>query len=261
MTRDERLTKNTILVLGGGSGIGLGAALAYHRAGAHVVVLERAPDIAEKLAGSSELEVYVGDATDPDTVSEVIDSIVDNRGRLDNLTCCVGVFDHYASLRNLNAQQFEQAAAEIWRVNVLSTLSAVRLAWPALNDARGSVTLTLSESAFRGSGGGVLYGTSKWALRGAVAHLAVDYAPNVRVNGVAPGGTAATGFSGLLALGQDELSVRDSVGREERIARSNLLGVVPTPEDLAAAYVYLADPQAGRVLTGVVINADGGCRV
>lgn len=252
------LTGVNILVLGGGSGIGRGAALAYRRAGAYVVVIERSQEAAERLSATSDLDVRVGDATDRATVGAAISSVVDARGSLTNLTCCVGVFDHRASLRDLAADEFDAAAAEIWRINVLSTLSAARLAWPALRDAHGSITLTLSESAFRPAGGGVLYGSSKWALRGVVAHLAADYAPHVRVNGVAPGGTSNTGFSGLTALQQGEVSVRDSDGRDDRIARSNLLGVAPTPEDHAGAYVYLADPRAARVVTGIVVNSDGG---
>ena len=127
-----------------------------------------------------------------------------------------------------------------------------------MRDTRGSITLTLSESAFRPAGGGVLYGSSKWALRGAVTHLAVDLAPYVRVNGVAPGGTTGTGFSGLAALGEGTRSVADSAGRDARIAAGTLLGVTPTPEDHAEAFVHLADPVAGRVLTGQIINTDGG---
>jgi 2,3-dihydroxy-2,3-dihydrophenylpropionate dehydrogenase len=44
------------------------------------------------------------------------------------------------------------------------------------------------------------------------------------------------------------------------IADGNVLGVVPSPADHAGAYLYLADPVAARVVTGVVINTDGGRR-
>ncbi|MEV8607286.1 SDR family oxidoreductase [Amycolatopsis sp. NPDC051373] len=135
---------------------------------------------------------------------------------------------------------------------------AVNAAWPALRDARGSVTLTLSKSAFHPVGGGVLYGSSKWALRGVVQHLSVDLAPAVRVNGVAPGGTSGTRFSGLTALGGAESTVERRAGRSERIAAGTLLKTTAAPEDHAGAFVYLADPVAARVVTGVVINTDGG---
>ncbi|MBY3793748.1 SDR family oxidoreductase [Rhodococcus fascians] len=258
MTHDTRLEGSNILVLGGGFGIGRGAALAYRDAGARVVVVERSMVNAESLAAESGIEVVVGDATEPEVISESIRTATQGGVGLSNVTCCVGVFDHYASLRTLQADEFAAAAQEMWRLNVLSALSAARLAWPALQGARGSLTLTLSESAFHPVGGGVLYGSSKWALRGVVAHLAADFAPEVRVNGVAPGGTSGTSFSGLAALAQDTLSVDASAGRDERIAKGTLLGSTPTPQDHGSAYVYLADPVGARIITGTVINSDGG---
>ncbi|OZD80359.1 SDR family oxidoreductase [Rhodococcus sp. 05-2256-B2] len=255
---DNRLTGCNILVLGGGSGIGRGAAEGYRRAGAHVTVVERSAQNARRLSQEADVSVIVGDATSPAVVGDAIRSVVESRGSIDNLTCCVGVFDHYASLRTLTDQEFEQAAEEMWRVNVLSTLHSVKQAWASLQEAGGSVTLTLSESAFHPTGGGVLYAASKWALRGAVSHLATDFAPRVRVNGVAPGGTTGTAFSGLQALRQDHVTVDAVEGREERIAGGSLMGFAATPDDHAAAYVYLADPVGARVVTGTVINSDGG---
>ncbi|WP_326834742.1 SDR family NAD(P)-dependent oxidoreductase [Amycolatopsis rhabdoformis] len=247
----------SILVSGGGSGIGRAATLAYLREGAAVTVVERSPAHAAELraaAGSLPLEVVVGDATAPEVLAEAVATA----GRVDQLTCCVGVFDHYTSIRDLSVAELVTAAREIWQVNVLGALAAVRTAWPALEQARGSVTLTLSESAFHPVGGGVLYGSSKWALRGVVQHLAADLAPAVRVNGVAPGGTSGTRFSGLSALGRAESTVEDRGGRSDRIAATTLLRTAATPEDHAGAFVYLADPVAARVVTGVVINTDGG---
>lgn len=87
----------------------------------------------------------------------------------------------------------------------------------------------------------------------------MELAPEVRVNGVAPGGTTATRFGGLTTLGQTQTA--DQVeGRDDRIAAGTLLGVVPRPEDHAGAYLYLADPHTSRVTTGIVINTDGGRR-
>ena len=105
------------------------------------------------------------------------------------------------------------------------------------------MTLTLSESAFHPVGGGVLYGSSKWALRGVLSHLAVDLAPDIRVNAVAPGGTTGTRFGGLAALDQTQTADRVE-GRDERIASGTLLRATPRPEDHAGAYVYLADREA-----------------
>lgn len=252
-----RLHGQRILLTGGGSGIGRAAALAFAEQGARVTVVERSPDNAATLTRPG-IDVVVGDATDPEILAHAADRASGPAG-LDNLTCCVGVFDYYASLRTLTPDQLSAAAREIHQVNVVGTLLAVQAALPALTRAKGSVTLTLSESAFYPIGGGVLYGSSKWALRGVLAHLAVDLAPEVRVNAVAPGGTSGTRFGGLATLGQTQTA--DQVpGRDERIAGGTLLGVTARPEDHAGAYVYFADRAAARVSTGAVLNTDAGRR-
>lgn len=251
------------LVTGGGSGIGRAVVDAYVAAGARVTVLERSVERCAELRRDHGAAVTAvpGDATDVTTLSEAVAVAAAGGGvtedGLDHLTCCVGVFDYYASVREIGPRQLAAAAQEIWQTNVLSSLLAVNLAYPSLRSRRGSVTLTLSESAFRAAGGGVLYGSSKWALRGVVAHLASDLAPDVRVNGVAPGGTSGTRLGGLAALSQ-QITADGVPGRDDRIRASNPLHVVAQPSDHAGAYLYLADAAASRVCTGVVIRTDGG---
>ena len=254
-----RLSGKSVLVVGGGSGIGRAASLAYLRQGAAVTVLERSSSAGESLApdAGEHLNVLIGDGTSNADLARAVAAAA-RGGRIDNLTYCVGVFDHYARIDDLSAAELESAAGEIWRVNVLGALLAVHAALPELRRSRGSVTLTLSESAFNPVGGGVLYGSSKWALRGVVQHLAAALAPEVRVNAVAPGGTSGTGFSGLESLGMASRSVNEREGRDERIASATLLRVTPTPESHAGAYLYLADSDSSGVVTGQVINTDGG---
>lgn len=259
----DRLAGQHILLTGGGSGIGRGVALAYAAEGATVTVVERSQGNADRLVqdaaeggGGPALQVVVGDATDPTVLSDAVERARGSEG-LDNLTCCVGVFDYYVDLRALTSEQLLASADEIYRVNVVSALSAIHAAFADLDRANGSVTLTLSESAFHPIGGGVLYGSSKWALRGAVSHLAVTLAPTVRVNAVAPGGTSGTRFGGLHSLRQTQTA--DQVpDRDLHIASGTLLGDTPTPADHAGAYVYLTDRRAARLTTGAVINTDGG---
>lgn len=249
----------SMLVTGGGSGIGRAVVDAYVAAGGHVVVLDRSPENAEQLRHDhgDDVSIVVGDASDGRANDEAIDRARRDHGRLDQVTCCVGVFDYYASLRDIDPELLPEAAEEIWRANVLSLWQVAARAYPLLRSSRGSLTITLSVSAFRAEGGGVLYGSSKWALRGAVSHLAHDFAPEVRVNGVAPGGTVGTRLGGLRSL--DQRATADAVpGRAERIRAGNLLELLPQPVDHVGAYLYLADPAASGVCTGVVIRTDGG---
>jgi NAD(P)-dependent dehydrogenase (short-subunit alcohol dehydrogenase family) len=258
----KTLSGQHILVTGGGSGIARAAAERYHREGAKVTVLNRSAGGAQAVSEASggAIQALVGDATDAGVLRDAIAAAADAEGRLHNITCGVGVFDNYAKVNELSSEELLTAAEEVWRVNVRSTLLAVNLAVPALRAAGGSVTLTLSESAFNAIGGGVLYGSSKWALRGIVDHLAAELAPEIRVNGVAPGGTGGTRFGGLSTLGQTMTADRVE-GRDERIAAHTLLGFTATPEDHSGAYRFLADPVDARVITGVVIRTDGGRRL
>ena len=88
-------------------------------------------------------------------------------------------------------EAFRAEGAQV--VNVKSQLVSVRAALAELRQARGSVVLTVSTSGFYPGCGGVLYVASKFAVRGCVVALAHELAPQVRVNGVAPGRTLGTG--------------------------------------------------------------------
>src|SRR5690606_17294613 len=164
----------------------------------------------------------------------------------------------YRSILDLTPGEIEAGFDEIFATNVKSYMLAVKAALPGLLDSNGSIILTLSTAAFYPEGGGLLYGASKWATRGLVLHLAHQLAPRVRVNGVAPGGTSGTDLRGLHAFGQAANSIAQVAGRDERIRASTPMRMVPTPDDHAAAYVYLAATARSRAVTGVVINTDGG---
>jgi 2,3-dihydroxy-2,3-dihydrophenylpropionate dehydrogenase len=258
----ESLAGLHILVTGGGSGIARAAAERYNHEGAIVTVLNRSATGADAVreASGGRIRAMVGDATDPAILRAAVMAAADENGKLHNLTCGVGAFDNYSRISDLSPSDLMDAAEEIWRINVRATLLAANIAVPALREACGSITLTLSESAFNAIGGGVLYGSSKWALRGIVDHLAAELAPVIRVNGVAPGGTGGTKFGGLSSLGQTVTA--DKVdGRDERIAAGTLLGITAMPEDHSGAYRFLADPVDARVVTGVIIRTDSGRRL
>ncbi|MGH9919313.1 MAG: SDR family NAD(P)-dependent oxidoreductase, partial [Nitrososphaerales archaeon] len=249
------------VVTGGGSGIGRAVVEAYLAEGAAVVVVERSSKDVERLAQASggRLSVVADDATRAEVLAEAVRRAELAGRSFGHLTCCVGIFDSFARISELSPKALMAAGTELWSTNVLSGLVAVNVAHPWLRRTTGSVTFTVSESAFHVTGGGVLYGSTKWALRGVIEHLATEIAPSVRVNGVSPGGTTGTRFAGTPLLARPE-PADARPGRDARIAAGNVLGVVPNPADHAGAYVYLADPVAARVVTGVVVNTDGGRR-
>ena len=119
------------------------------------------------------------------------------------------------------------------------------------------MVFTASVAGFNSGGGGVLYTASKHAVVGMIRQLAAELGPQVRVNGVAPGGTS-TDLRGLAAVGRDAQSHFADPGIAERMRVSNPLQIALQPADLASAYVLLASRANARGLTGIIITVDAG---
>lgn len=249
------LTGQSAVIVGGATGIGRAVVERFAAEGASGVVVDLAA--CPPGTGPAGFEVLRGDATRPGTAADAVRLAAERFGGVDVLVCCAGRFDFHTPITSLEANELDRAFDEIFAVNVKSSLLAVHAAAEQLRRRKGAVILTLSSSAFYPEGGGVLYGASKWAGRGLVAHLARELAPLVRVNAVAPGGTSGTRLSAVDSLGITG-SVEDDPGRDERLRSGTLLGTVAAPEDHAGAFLYLASSVLSGQVTGTVINSDGG---
>lgn len=249
------------LVVGGGSGIGRAVVETFLGEGAQVAVLEKDERKCSALrAELPDVVVTQGDATALTANQTAVERCLDAFGGLDTLVNCVGVFDFYRGIQEIDAESLDVAFDEIFSVNVKSHLHSVKAALPALRSARGVVILTESTSAYYPGRGGVLYVSSKFAVRGLVTALAHELAPDVRVNAVAPGGTLNTDLRGLDSLGLHEDRLDDTPGRAEDLAARVPLQVALTAHDHAWSYVFLASERA-RGLTGDVVHPDGGMAV
>ena len=155
-------------------------------------------------------------------------------------------------------EAFRAEGAQV--VNVKSQLVSVRAALAKLRQARRSVVLTVSTSGFYPGCGGVLYVASKFAVRGCVVALAHELAPQVRVNGVAPGRTLGTELTGPRSLGLAGQLLAAAPGREQDLRTRTPLKVALSGEDHAGSYVFLASDRA-RGITGTVLHSDGGVGV
>jgi NAD(P)-dependent dehydrogenase (short-subunit alcohol dehydrogenase family) len=201
-----------------------------------------------------------GDATSLADARRAVAETVEAHGRLDALAAFVGIFDYYRPLRGIPGDRLAEAFDEMFRANVLSCLVASKAALDELTSARGSITLTLSTSAYYPGRGGPLYVASKFALRGLVTQLGHELAPEVRVNGVAPGGTLDTDMRGLRSLELHERRLGSAPDRAASLRARTPLNVALAPADHAGAYVFLASDRA-RGITGEVIGSDGGIGV
>lgn len=249
------------LVVGGGSGIGRAVCDAFVAEGARVAVLERSPVKCEQLRDELPTCVVVeGDATVLGDDHRAVDAAVTAFGGLDTVVSCVGVFDFYRGLTDLDDDQLIDGFDELYRVNVLSQMLVVKAAIAPLREVGGSIVLTVSTSGFYPGRGGVLYVSSKFAVRGLVVSLAHELAPAIRVNGVAPGGTLNTDLRGPAALGLDDQRLDDQPDRAEQMMRRTPLAVALDGADHAGSYVFLASDRA-RGITGTFVHPDGGMSV
>ena len=250
------------LVVGAGSGIGRAVVDAFLAEGAQVAVLERDRDKCAALAAAlPAVPVTAGDATTCEANDAAVAAAREAFGGLDVLVSCVGIFDYYRSIEDLDARAIDTAFDEIFAVNVKAMLHSVKAALPELKaSGAGSVVLTESTSAYYAGRGGVLYVASKFAVRGLVTALAHDLAPEVRVNGVAPGGTLDTDLRGVPSLGLADRSLGATPGRAADMAARVPLGVAMTAEDMAGSYVFLASGRA-RGITGTTVHPDAGAGV
>jgi 2,3-dihydroxy-2,3-dihydrophenylpropionate dehydrogenase len=247
------------LIVGGGSGMGRAVVDAFRGEDARITVLERDRDKCDRLR--SELPgvpVVEGDAITREVNEHAVKVTVDFYGGLDILVNCVGVFDFYKGIKDINADDLSPAFDEMFRTNVLSHLQSVKAAVPWLRAGTGSsILLAESASSYYPGRGGVLYVSSKFAVRGLVAALAHELAPQIRVNGVAPGGTLNTDLRGLASLGLDDVRLDDTPNRARDMAARTPLNVALSPEDHAWAFVFLASDRS-RGITGETIHPDGG---
>ena len=255
----EWLHGKRALIVGAGSGIGRSVVDAFHTEGARITVLEHDREKCALLREQlPKLRVVEGDAVTSEANHRAVTVAVDAFGGLDILVNCVGVFDFYKGITDLDADELCAAFDEMFRTNVLSHLQSVKAAVPALRAETGSsIILTESASSFYPGRGGVLYVSSKFAVRGLVATLAHELAPRIRVNGGAPGGTLNTDLRGLASLGLDSVRLDDTPDRAHDLAARTPLNVALTGDDHAWSFMFLASDRS-RGITGETVHPDGG---
>jgi 3-oxoacyl-[acyl-carrier protein] reductase len=235
----------SLLVVGGGSGIGLAAAGIAARAGANVVIAdidESARERAQALDG--EVAFLSCDARDAASARSATADTVERYGRLDGLLTTVGGA-HVGGLEDMTDDAWQAELA----FNLTTTFTLCRAAVPVLREQRAGAIVTTS------SGYAVLPGPDRpgyvAAKAGVVAFtrsLAATLAPyRARANCVAPGPTDTPRFRAM--NGGDE--------GVERVRASMPMGEIPLPEDCANVALFLLS-DAARQVTGQVIHVNGG---
>lgn len=243
------LQDKVAIVTGGASGIGRATAIAFAAAGASVVVTDLdgqgAAAVAKEL-GPNARSAQV-DVTDAAASAAAVDLAEREFGRLDLLSCNAGFTGYPVQTMEQEEDEFDR----IYRINVKGVWLGVRAAVPALRrHGGGAITIVGSIMGERTRPGFGAYASSKAAVNHLARTLALELAPDIRVNCLAPVATDTAMLPQF--LGPD-----DPEGARERFIGSIPLGRLGQPEDIANAAVYLSS-DAAAFLTGVVLPIDGG---
>ncbi|MEG0938978.1 MAG: SDR family NAD(P)-dependent oxidoreductase [Comamonas sp.] len=242
----------TVLVTGGGSGIGRGIAEAFSDAGARIVIADIKPELVAKMRKSLdragvEALVVEGDMTREADVQALAQRIDSEFGGLDVLVNNVGDF--------VLSKRFEEFSddeiSRLYDLNLRHIFSVTRAMLPLLRKrGHGSSIVSISSiEGLRGAPTCAVYAAFKAAIGGFSRTLALELAPEgIRVNVIAPETTETAQVPVSLAIPD---------ANKHHIPRWIPLGRFGQPSDCAGAALYLASPLAAWV-TGTTLNVDGG---
>jgi len=244
------LSGRVAVVTGGGRGIGRAITLGMAAAGATVVPSARTAAEVESVADEArELGVDArgipADVTDGGAVERLVEETVETFGSLDVLVNNAG-FNPGDALGDPTEVEAD-AVDGVLDVNLRGAFRTLRAAGPHLREAEGSVVNVASVAGEVGLPRQHPYVASKHGLVGVTKSAALDWAPAVRVNAVAPGYVAT--------------DLTESLQENERLRQSILdrtpLDRFAEPMEIAGPVVFLASDAASFV-TGETLAADGG---
>ncbi|MGP1394815.1 MAG: SDR family oxidoreductase [Inquilinaceae bacterium] len=248
-----RLREKIAIVTGAGSGFGAGIARRFADEGARVVVADLDADAGRRVTGEiarhhpDSVRFVRADVSRDEDAAAMIADAVDGFGGLDILVNNAGFSHRNKPMETVTEEEFDR----VFAVNVKAVFLATRHALPHLRARGGGVILnTASTAGLRPRPGLTWYNSSKGAVITASKSMATELAPDrIRVNALCP----VIGDTGMTAtfLGDD------TPERRATFAATIPLGRFSTPDDMAAAALYLASDEAAFI-TGVALEVDGG---
>ena len=252
----DKLLNKVVIVTGGGTGVGRATSLAMARLGYNVVVnYSRSRDEAEATAreisaiGAQAL-VIQADVADDTACRAMVAAAVESLGRVDVLVNCAGTTD-FISFHDLDAVT-DEVWERLYKVNVVGAFHCARaVRHPMLATGGGIIINVSSVAAQLGQGSSIPYCCTKAALDNLTVSLARTLAPQIRVNGIAPGFIDGRWTQGGLGAKFDSI--------KQAYEKTLPLGRVCQPEDIADAIVSLI--AGSSLVTGQTLTVDAGMMI
>ena len=241
---------SVVLVTGGARRIGSVISRTLHEAGARIVVhcnksRQDADDLADELnaARPKSCEVVQADLLQVVSLPRLAEEAARAFGRLDGLVNNASSF-HATPLGEIQLRDWE----DLMGTNLRAPLFLAQAAAPHLRAWQGAIVNIVDIHAERPLADFVVYTVAKAGLAGLTRSLALELAPDIRVNGVAPG-----------AILWPEGGQHFSPNERNRITEQTPLERIGTPEDVASAVKYLLFD--APFVTGEILAVDGGRRL
>lgn len=244
--------RKVAVITGAGVGIGRAAAALFAREGAQVVVADRDQDhgaaaAAEITAAGGRAIFVAADVSRPDEVRRMVETTVETFGRLDILVNNAGIYRQGDAVATAEADW--QAMLD---VNLTGPFLCAKYSIPLMRRGGGGVIVNVaSEAGLVGIKGQVAYNVTKAGLIGLTRSLAVDGAPDVRVNCICPGTSDTPLVAAAVARQPDPAAARRAL---ESVRPLNRLG---RPEEIAFGILCLASDELAYA-TGAILSVDGG---
>jgi len=248
------MLNGTVLVTGGGSGIGRATAVRAAADGAVVAVVDRAAENAEETAlivsaNGGRAVAYPCDVGDEAEVADAVARIGRELGRVTGVVTAAGIF-HGPDLQPAH-QVTVDTFVHVLRVNLVGTFAVIKYALPMLVDGGGAIVTIASTAAIRGHGYGAGYTASKGGVDALTRLLAVQYGTNgVRANCICPGGVDTPMTGGVFATeeAKERARVRVPIGRYAQA------------RDIGDVAIFLLSDDA-RYVTGQTLPVEGGATI
>jgi 2-keto-3-deoxy-L-fuconate dehydrogenase len=250
-----RLDKKSVIVTGGASGIGKAIARLFAKQGASVFIFDideitSKPAVDEIIAEGGVANYIILDIADQQQVRNAVQEVVNQQGSVDILVNSAGVA-HIGTAESTSDEEFTR----VFNINVKGVYNSLHEVIPVMKHNNKGIILNIcSVAASVGISDRFAYSMTKGAVLSMTLSAARDYlSANIRCNCISPARVYTPFVEGFIA--------RNYLGKEqevfEKLSKSQPVGRMGTPEEVACLALYLCSDEAGFV-TGCDYPIDGG---